>query len=221
MNRTARGIAVSAAATVVTLSMAAPAAVAHDGYGSHDGDRDRYSTSYDRDRDGYGGDRERDGDRYDGDHDGDRYGGDREGYRHRHDGVRDGDRYDVERHRWDGDLSDDEGDGYKSDRTEGAPRDGVRHARWDNEAGRHGSEVAFTQQKRAMLAYLDRADAFLAGLTDRVSDSDLDPALKSTLMGLIESRLATIADLRQKVQAATSLEDLRALRTTSHTDAHL
>ena len=50
MNRTAPGIATSAAATAMTLAMAAPAAVAQDRHGSYDGDRDGYSSRYDGDR---------------------------------------------------------------------------------------------------------------------------------------------------------------------------
>ena len=72
-----------------------------------------------------------------------------------------------------------------------------------------------------MLTYLDRADAFLTELSDRVSGSELDPTLKSTLLGVVANRQATIANLRQQVQAASTPDDLRALRHSAHADKHL
>ncbi len=217
MNRTARRIATSAAATAVTVAMAAPAAVAHDRHGSYDGDRDGYSSRHDGDRDGYDGDR----DGYDGDRDG------RDGFRERHEG--DGDRWDGDRQRWDGDHAEgadrDDDDGYKSDRRDLGDKKVVRHGRWatlreGHKEGKRGFEVSFAQQKRAMLTYLDRADAFLAELSNRVSGSELDPTLKSTLLGVIANRQATIANLRQQVQAASTPEDLRALRHSADADGH-
>ena len=208
MNHTARRVATSAAATAVTVAMAAPVAVAHDRHGSYDGDRDGYSSRHDGDRD-----------HYDGDRDG------HDGFREHWDG--DGDHWDGDRQRWDGDHAEeadrDDDEGYTSDRRDLGDKQVVRHGRWGGlregpKAGERGFEVSFAQQKRAMLTYLDRADAFLAELSDRVSGSELDPTLKSTLLGVVANRQATIASLRQQVQAASTPEDLRALRHSTHAD---
>ena len=197
MDRTAGRIAMTAATTAVTLSMAAPAAMAHERDGSHDGDRDGYSAGYDGDHDRY------DGDRYSGDRD--RYGGDH------HDGY-DGDRVgDESSHGLDGGWykthDGDEADGdhaFRHTRVD-------RHRAWDK-TGTPGREVALAHQKQQILAQLSRADEFLAELGDRISRADLDPGLKSTLLGLIAQRRAAIADRIAQVQAASSWQDLRAVR---------
>lgn len=204
MNRTVRKVAITAAVTLVTSTMVAPAAVAHDRDGYRGGDR--YGSRYDGhgDRDGYS--RDGNSDRRRGDHD--NYGGRDGSHRDRYEGRsawRDRGRFEPRR---------------RGSEAPGGPlseRDDADHVRprpdrADEQAVRPGPEVAFEEQQRAYLAHLNRADAFLAALGDRIAGADLDPQVKANLLSIIAERRATIADLVHQVLAASKLEDLVAVR---------
>ncbi len=233
MHRSARRLALSLVFSASTLALAVPTAVAHDSYGSPDGNWQGFSSAYD----GYG-------------HDGwDRGRSDRQDDRHAgagqdaHDHA-DGDdrdrRLDQGRDRSepDGDRTDggaDEGGDEKAGdgadgrtgETEGqadhrvgdrlvSPREQRARQRAAERIRRAGIEMAFLQDQQMMLAHLERADAFLVALAERIGQADLDPAVKNALLGLIDERRATVAGLVEQVQAAETAQDLDEIRPATH-----
>lgn len=218
MKRTARHVAAAVLAGSVALGMSAAPAVAEgdrDGHSRHhDGDGDRHGDRHGRDR--YDGDRH-DEDRYDGGrYDDGRYDDrdeDRRAYRHR-------DRH--EGHRWDGhderkrDLEAYRAKlaGAQAERKAMKPRaerDDVEHE--DGRAKRHDfdHDAAVEMQQRVLVAKLTRADAFLAGLAERLTESDTEASIKEPLLEAVAAYQARVADLRAAVESATTKEDLRTV----------
>lgn len=220
MNRTARKVAMSAAAGAVALALTSPAAVADDGDG-YEGERDGYSEEYDEyqsdDSDDGDDDEEYDesgddsGDDADDDHeDGDEY-----------DDDSDGREYDAyrERHHEDHAEEPHSHSAYRG-HGDGDSRHEDRHEKWGDQATgntedadeRASQTESFIEQQTAILTHLSRADAFLADLSERISAADLDPGLKNALLSLIDERRNHLAGLVAQVRTATSWEDLKSLR---------
>lgn len=112
---------------------------------------------------------------------------------------------------WDGDKDHD----WHGDRTRTFSWDGKRHHQhaWSGGTDDVSAQAAaFEAKQQGILDALNRTDAYLSGLADRILASDLDPSLKGRLLELIEARRAALAELVEQVQAATTLEELKALR---------
>ena len=228
MNRTARKVAMSAAAGAVALALTSPAAVADDGDG-YEGEHDGYSEEYDdSDEDSedddsadyYETDDESDddaGDYSDDDHE------DGDGDEHdEYDDDSDGREYDAYREAHHEDHAEESGShsSYRG-HGDGDCRHDDRHEKWGGQAAEDSDTderesdsqtEAFTEQQTAILTHLSWADAFLADLSERISAADLDPGLKNALLGLIDERRSHLAGLVAQVRTATSWEDLKSLR---------
>lgn len=224
MLRSARRLALPLVASAATLALAGPAAVAHDSYGSRDGDWQGLSSAWDGyGNDGWGRDRS---DRQD-----ERPGADRHDRGRRLDQGPDrfepgGDRADGADARR-GEKADDSADGRTGDQTEVradnlvgdrlvSPREQRARERAAERFRRAGIAMAFLQDQQMMLAHLERADAFLVSLAERVGRADLDPAVKNSLLGLIDERRTTVAGLVEQVQAAETARDLEEIRPATH-----
>jgi hypothetical protein len=231
MNRTARKVAMSAAAGAVALALTSPAAVADDGDG-YEGESDGYSEEYDEQQsddseDGDEDDSDDSDDEYESDDDSDE--GHEDGDEHdEYDDDSDGREYDAyrERHHEDHDEEPRSYSAYRG-HGDGDSRHDDRHeklggqATGDAEDGEDGEEresetetetESFSDQQTAILTHLSRADAFLADLGERISAADLDPGLKNALLSLIDERRNHLAGLVAQVRTATSWEDLNSLR---------
>lgn len=223
MKRTAKHFAAAVLAGSVALGMGAAPAVA-------DGDRDGYSSRHhDGDREHHGDyEKDYDEDRYD-DHDGDRYDGYRES---RDDGDRDGHRYDGARrhhwgdrdrdHDWDVEESEKRGLDWYRDKIAGAQaerkamkiraqRAKVAHRDANVEKREFTEADAVTMQQRALVFKLSRAEALLAGLAERLSDSDMDASVKEPLLESVATYQARVSQLQVAAENATTKEDLKAV----------
>ena len=217
MVRAARRLAISSVASAFTLALAAPA-VAQDSFGSGEGDRVGYPARYD----GYGRDRHdtQEGTRHD------RYG---EGASDRSDG--DHGRRPADHPRDPSGTSGREGRTPTADRLDDSAGGQVdesvdettddqhvsraelrARARAAERIRRAGMEMALLQQQQMMVVHLERADAYLAALAERIGWSELDPAPKHALLAMIDERRATVADLVEQVQAAETAQELEVLR---------
>lgn len=217
MMRAARRLAISSLASAFTLALAAPA-VAQDSFGSGEGDQVSYPARYD----GYDRDRHdtQEGTRHDryGEGASDRSGGD---HGHRpadHPGDPSGnsgregrtptaDRRDDSAGGQVDESADETTDDQDVSRAELRAR-----ARAAERIRRAGVEMALLQQQQMMVVHLERADAYLAALAERIGWSELDPAPKHALLGMIDERRATVADLVEQVQAAETAQELEVLR---------
>ena len=206
MNRTARKVALSAAAGAVALALTSPAAVADDG-DDYEGERDGYSEEYDQSESDDSDDDES------------------EGYEEYDDSDDDSDDSDEDHE--DGDEYDDDSDGREYDayhedhaeepRSDSAYRGHGDGEKWGDQATgdaeeREAQTESFVEQQTAILTHLSRADAFLADLSERITVADLDPGLKNALLSLIDERRNHVAGLVAQVRTATSWEDLKSLR---------
>ena len=238
MHRSARRLALPLMISASTLALAVPTAVAHDSYGSPDGDWQGFSSAYDGgEHDGWDRDRsDRQDDRDDGaDRDAhDRADGDdrdRRSDQGRRDGSPDGDRTDGSADAANGEKTDDSVDGRTGDETKGRADQRADHRAGDSLVSprvqrareraarrirRAGIEMRFLQDQQMMLSHLERADAFLVALGERIGQADLDPAVRSALLGLVDERRATVAGLVEQVQAAETAHDLEEIRPATH-----
>lgn len=230
MHRSARRLALSLVFSASMLALAVPTAVAHDSYGSSDGNWQGFSSAYDGyEHDGWGRDRsDRQGDRdaaagRDADDRADGGNRDRRLDQGRSDSEPAGDRTDDGTDKGNGEKADDSADRRTGGRTEGqaghragdrfvSPREQRARERAARRIRRAGIEMAFLQDQQMMVAHLERADAFLISLAERVGQADLDPAVKNALLGLIDERRATVAGLVEKVKAAETAQDLEEIR---------
>ncbi|MFZ5846009.1 MAG: hypothetical protein ACOYX5_01355 [Actinomycetota bacterium] len=210
----------------------------HDGDREHSGDyeKDYEDKDYDDDHDSDRYDGHDDGDRDD--HEGykeSRYDGDRDDHGRRGEyRPKDGDHYagkrkhhwgerDHDRDRdWDGEESEKRDIDWYRDRIAGAQaerkamkikaerakvahRDGTVKKRELTEAD------AVAMHKKALVFKLSRAEAFLAGLADRLSDSDMDASVKEPLLEAVATYQARVAQLQVAAENATTKEDLKAI----------
>lgn len=237
MNRTARKVAMSAAAGAVALALTSPAAVADDGDG-YEGERDGYSEEYDeyQSDDSDDGDEDDSDEDYESDDDSEDESDDDESGDDSDDDHEDGDEHD-EYDEYDDDSAGREYDAYRERHHEdhaeephshsayrghgdGDSRHEDRHEKWGDQATgntedadeRASQTESFIEQQTAILTHLSRADAFLADLSERISAADLDPGLKNALLSLIDERRNHLAGLVAQVRTATSWEDLKSLR---------
>lgn len=114
-------------------------------------------------------------------------------------------------------------DGRVRDRARTFSWDGKHHHphQWtaDKDADRVGVQAGtFETKQREVLDALNRMAAYLDKLADRILTSDLDPSVKARLLVLIEARGAAVTALIEQVEAATTLEDLKAIRWWSFRD---